>query len=50
MRLSERQASSLSPHLVERVVQQSSKHGCGHDLGLGVDVVFVVVGKRKGLA
>ena len=25
-----------------------SKHGCGHDLGLGVDAVFVVVGKRKG--
>ena len=30
------------------MAQQSSKHGCGHDLGLGVDVVFVVVGKRKG--
>ena len=48
VRLSERQASSLSAHLVERVAQRSSKHGCGHDLGLGVDVVFVVVGKRKG--
>ena len=50
VRLSERQASSLSAHLVERVAQRSSKHGCGHDLGLGVDVVIVVVGKRKGLA
>ena len=33
---------------MERVAQRSSKHGCGHDLGLGVDVVIVVVGKRKG--